>query len=76
MVNEVLPVVRRLIDDERLGAVATVVAGPDLGAKAVIEHDAGYVAGALPLPIADDVLRDARKLMGHEQNRTLAYGDR
>lgn len=61
--------------EERLGAVATVVEGQDVGTKAVIDFDAGYIAGELPAELADDVLADAKALMEHEQNRTLAYGD-
>jgi len=71
----VVDAVERLISAERLGAVATVVAGDELGAKAVIDFDAGYVAGRLPSRLADEVLADARALMEHEQNRTLGYGD-
>ncbi len=67
---------RRLVAEERLGAVATVVSGPDIGTKAVIDVDDGYVAGELPVDVADDVLADARQLADHEQSRTLAYGDR
>jgi xanthine dehydrogenase accessory factor len=72
----VIEATRRLVVEERLGAVATVIAGPDLGAKAVIDYDDGYVAGEMPQIIADDVLADARELAEHEQSRTLAYGDR
>jgi len=71
----VVAAIARLIAEERLGAVATVVAGPDLGAKAVIDYDSGYVAGALPDTFANDALADAKALMDHEQNRTLAYGE-
>ncbi len=66
--------VRELLSDERLGAVATVVQGDGVGAKAVIDFDEGIVAGALPGEVAGDVLTDARKLMEREQSRTLAYG--
>ena len=71
----VVDAVERLISEERLGAVATVVAGAELGAKAVIDFDAGYVAGELPSGVSADVLADAKALMEHEQNRTLSYGD-
>ncbi len=71
----VVEAIERLISEERLGAVATVVAGADLGAKAVIDFDAGHVAGELPSDVAADVLADAKALMEHEQNRTLSYGD-
>ena len=72
--SAVLDQVRQLSAEERLGAVATVVAGADTGAKAVIDAELGYVAGELPSSIADDVLADARGLMANEQNRTLDYG--
>lgn len=67
--------IRRLVATERLGAVATVVAGPDIGAKAVIDIEDGYVAGELPAAITDDVLADATELADHEQSRTLSYGE-
>lgn len=68
--------VRKLVDDERLGSVATIVAGADIGAKAVIDFVDGYVDGEMPPDIADAVLADARQLSEHEQSRTLGYGDR
>jgi len=61
---------------ERLGAAVTVVAGPDLGTKAVVDADEGVVAGEIPSDVADDVMADAAQLMEHEQNRTLSYDDR
>ena len=72
----VLAAIRRLTDTERLGATAAVVAGPDLGMKAVIDADEGLIAGSLPDDIVDRVLTDAAQLMSHEQSRTLGYGDR
>ena len=72
----ILGALRDLAKRERLGAVVTVVAGPDLGANAVVDFDEGVVAGALPVDVADDVLADAGQLMEHEQNRTLSYGER
>ena len=56
--------------------MTTVVAGPDLGAKAIIEADVGYISGSLPDDLAADVLADASALIAHEQSRTLQYGDR
>ncbi len=41
----VIEAVRDLVKTQRLGAVITVVAGPDLGTKAVIDIDEGLVAG-------------------------------
>lgn len=76
MVSEALSAVHRLLADERLGATATVVEGPDIGAKAVLDAEAGLVAGRIPDEIAADVLTDAAALMAHEQSRTLTYADR
>ena len=75
MVSDVLAAVADLADRERLAAVATVVAGPAIGAKAAIDFEDGYVAGALPDAIATAVRADAAELMEREQNRTLGYGD-
>lgn len=71
-----LDAVRRLRDQELLGAVLTIVDGPGKGDRAVIDADEGVVAGELPSDIADDVVSDAEALMEHEQSRTLSYGDR
>jgi len=68
--------IRELIANERLGASAVVVHGEDTGARAIIDHERGYVAGSLPEDIAEDVAADALSLMEREQNRTLDYGDR
>ncbi len=74
--SEILEAVADLAKRERLGALLTVVDGPDTGAKAVADFETGYVAGALPAEVADEVLADARQLMDREQNRTLGYGGR
>ncbi len=66
---------KTLLAEERLGAVATVVGGDGIGAKAVIDFEEGVVAGALPEGVVGDVVTDARELMEREQSRTLAYGD-
>lgn len=66
---------KNLLDSERLGAVATVVAGDGLGAKTVIDYEEGVVAGSLPEAVAADALSDARELMEREQSKTLSYGD-
>ncbi len=68
--------IRDLAKRERLGAVVTIVAGPDIGTKAVLDAEEGIVAGTLPDDVVDDVIADAGELMEHEQNRTLTYGDR
>lgn len=72
----VIKAIQALVVDERLGAVATVISGADIGAKAVIDAEAGFVAGGLPDEIADDVLADAKSLMEREQRLTLEYGAR
>jgi xanthine dehydrogenase accessory factor len=72
----VIEALNRLVAEERLGALATMVEGPEVGTKAVIDYDSGFVAGELPADVSDDVLADARALMDQEQNRTLEYGDR
>ena len=64
-----------LVSAERLGAAITVVSGPNIGLKAVIDADAGVVTGEIPTDIRSDILADATALMDHEQNRTLSYGD-
>ena len=74
--GDVLTAIRSLVADERLGATATVVAGSDLGTRAVIDAEHGVIAGELPEGAAGDVLADAAQLMAHEQSRTLGYGDR
>ena len=67
---------RELTKQERLGAVVTVVSGPDVGMKAVLDAEDGLIAGELPDEVSADVLADAQQLMEHEQNRTLSYGER
>ncbi len=67
--------VKQLIEQERLGAVVTVVEGAGIGGKAVIDYESGVTAGTLPKGIEDAVLADAAQLMDHEQSRTLTYGE-
>ena len=71
-----LRAVRHLVEAERLGAVITVVDGPDTGTKGVLDRADGLVAGAIPGDIVADVGSDAGSLMDREQSRTLTYGDR
>jgi len=75
-VNAVLTAIARLAAEEKLGVVATVVAGDGIGAKAVIDGSGVVLAGELPGQVLDDVTADALELMGNEQSRTLEYGDR
>jgi xanthine dehydrogenase accessory factor len=67
--------IQGLLDSESLGSVVTVVTGPRLGEKAVVDSDGMIVAGSIPDGIRSDVLADAVTLMGHEQHRALEYGE-
>ncbi len=71
-----LEAVRGLVEAERLGAVVTVVDGPGVGAKGVLDRTEGLIAGTIPEDISDHLVSDAAHLMDREQNRTLAYGPR
>ncbi|MDP8958512.1 MAG: XdhC family protein [Actinomycetota bacterium] len=77
--NRLHQALRRAIREERLAALATVVAGPGTGVRALLDYDHGVVAGSLPdeLPneVMEDVLADARSLMENERSRTLGYGE-
>lgn len=73
--NEVNTAIHELLDGEEFGSVVTVVDGPAIGAKAVIDSEGGVVAGSIPDDVAADVTEDALTLMSHEQHRTLEYGD-
>ena len=75
MVSVLLEAVRSLVEEERLGAVITVVEGPATGAKVVLDRADGLVAGTIPGEILDAVMADAASLMDREQNRTLGYGE-
>ena len=74
--GEVIDAISALTRSERLGATVTIVDGPDVGRKAVLDADGSFLAGSLPDTLAGDVAADAVELMGNEQSRTLTYGDR
>lgn len=67
--------IQDLLDAEAFGSVVTLVEGPATGKKAVVDADGAIIAGSLPNSVTADILEDAVTLMGHEQNRTLEYGD-
>ncbi len=71
--DDFVAAVRRLIDAERFGAVATVVEGEWTGAKALIDVGEGVVAGDLPDSLAEDVVADAAELSLKEQSRVVEY---
>lgn len=67
--------IQELLDAEQFGSVATVVDGPEVGHKAVIDSAGEITAGSLPDEITSDVVQDAITLMDHEQHRNLDYGE-
>ncbi len=66
--------IQGLLEAEEFGSVVTLVDGPAIGNKAVIDSSGGVIAGSLPDEIVSDVVEDALTLMSHEQHRTLEYG--
>jgi xanthine dehydrogenase accessory factor len=74
-VTDVNTAIHDLLDAEQFGSVVTVVDGPAIGEKAVIDAEGDVIAGSIPDDIAQDVTEDALTLMGHEQHRTLDYGN-
>lgn len=70
-----LEAIQDILDREAYGSVATIVSGPDTGAKAVLDSTGMIVAGALPDSISADVSADAITLQDHEQHRTMGYGE-
>ena len=74
--GEVLGACSRMIEERRLGARLTVVEGSGTGASAVVDAQAGIVAGALPAGTPSSVMTDASTLMGRERSMTVSYGDR
>jgi xanthine dehydrogenase accessory factor len=73
--SPVLDATRNLIEKDAFGVVVTVIAGPDAGAKAVLDSDGAVVAGSLPDRIETAARSDAGQLMARETSTTLAYGD-
>ena len=67
--------IQDLLDSEVFGSVITIVNGPAIGQKAVIDGSGEVVAGELPPQVAEDLLADAKTLMEHEQHRALDYGE-
>ena len=69
-----LDAVRAHVDSGAPGAIATVIAGPGIGDRALVVPEDGIVAGSLPDDLAAPVAADAAVLIADEQNRTLMYG--
>ncbi|MGH8871939.1 MAG: XdhC family protein [Acidimicrobiia bacterium] len=75
MTSPVLDATRKLIDEDAFGVVVTVIAGPDPGAKAVLDARGEVLGGGLPDSLSDKARADAAVLMAREKSTTLAYGD-
>lgn len=75
MSTAALDATQKLVADDALGVVLTVIAGPDAGSKAVLDGRGVVLAGAIPGSVADAVGSDAVELMARELSTTLSYGD-
>ncbi|HWL50191.1 MAG TPA: XdhC family protein [Acidimicrobiia bacterium] len=75
MTSPVLEATRSLIDEDAFGMVVTVIAGPESGSKAVLDHSGDVIAGSLPERLAGSARVDALALMPRETSTTLAYGE-
>jgi xanthine dehydrogenase accessory factor len=68
-----LEAVEQILDREEYGSVVTLVDGPNLGEKAVLDSTGAVVAGSLPDEVIGDLTADALVLMDHEQHRSMEY---
>jgi len=73
--DPILEAVTQLTEQDRRGAVVTVIAGDGLGSKALLDGDGSVIAGAIPEALAETVPGDALTLMAREQSVTLGYED-
>ena len=76
MVKDVVDALASLRTDERLGAMITVIDGPDVGSVVVVDRSVGPMAGEEAAWLDEDVLSDAHALMDREESKSLIYGDR
>lgn len=76
MVTEVVGAIASLKRDERLGAMITVIDGPDAGAVVVVDREDGQIAGDGTAWFDEDVAADANELMDREESKSLMYGGR
>jgi xanthine dehydrogenase accessory factor len=72
--DPILDAVTQLTEEDKRGAVVTVIAGEGQGSKAVLDGKGSVIAGAIPAALAS-VARDAATLMAREQSVTLGYPD-
>ncbi|HLF61148.1 MAG TPA: XdhC family protein [Acidimicrobiia bacterium] len=75
MSDPILEALTQLTEQDRRGAVVTVIAGDGLGSKALLDGDGSVIAGAIPEALAETVPGDALTLMAREQSVTLGYED-
>ncbi len=76
MVKEAIEAVAALEEDERLGAMITVIEGPDAGSVVVVDRSDGRIAGDDAPWFDEDVHSDACDLMDREESKSLTYGER
>ena len=76
MVNEVLEAVAELKSEERLGAMITIIDGPDTDSVVVLDRSTGHVTGDGSSWLDEAILADANDLMDREESRALMYGER
>jgi xanthine dehydrogenase accessory factor len=76
MVTGAIEAVASLKADQRLGAMVTVIDGPDMGSVVVIDREEGLTAGDGEAWFDEDMASDARDLMDREESKSLVYGGR
>ena len=76
MVSEVVDALADLKHDERLGALISVIVGPDTGDVVVTDRARGIIAGDGSAWYTDDVAYDVEALMDREESKALVYGER
>jgi xanthine dehydrogenase accessory factor len=76
MVTAMIDAISGLKNDERLGAMITVIEGLDTGSVVVVDRSKGRIAGKDADWFSDDVVSDAEALMDREESKALVYGDR
>jgi xanthine dehydrogenase accessory factor len=76
MVMELVEAIAWLRDEERLGALITVIDGPDIGSAVVLDRSDGRISGDDELWFDGDIQADAHDLMDREESKALVYGDR
>lgn len=75
MTSPVLEATQTLVEEDAVGIVITIIAGPEAGSKAVLDASGELIAGTLPDRVASSARADALALMSRETSSTLAYGE-